>query len=253
MGNASPYVNFLFIYYILMQPSLYLIQTPESIPDSDFFNLLALLPQERQDRIRKFVFRRSALHTLAGEMMIRIYFSRLLSVHPQSLIFTRDDYGKPHLLNHSSCFFNIAHSGHFAAVIFNSDTVGVDIEHMREIDLAIAKRFFSSKENDDLLKKEVTLQRDYFYNLWTLKESYIKAVGLGLSIPLNSFAFSFTDNNEIVFESFSEDKAQPFKFRQYRIASDYKCAACSLTDNFPDKITDIDFNKLCSDFVDIYK
>ncbi len=66
--------------------------------------------------------------------------------------------------------------------------VGVDIEKIRPIDFAIAERFFTASEYRLLMDTAEQERLQLFYTLWTLKESYIKFVGKGLSIPLDSFA-----------------------------------------------------------------
>ena len=66
--------------------------------------------------------------------------------------------------------------------------IGVDIEKIQLIDLKVAQRFFSEKEYEDLIAKTSSERIAYFYDLWTLKESLTKTLGIGLTIPLNSFS-----------------------------------------------------------------
>jgi 4'-phosphopantetheinyl transferase len=232
-----------------MNPEFFAIKTPETISDNDFENLLSYLPEERVLRIRKFLFRKSALHTLAGEMITRTLISKKTSLAPQELRFTRDQFGKPSLVNRGDLFFNIAHSGHWVVAAFDCGVIGIDVEFMREIDLSIAERFFSKKEYDSLIQKEPDMQRSFFYDLWTLKESYIKAEGKGLSIPLDSFCFTINKDNSIQFELLSNESKKAFVFKQYPLEPPYKCAVCSSTGIFPSELTIIDFEELCDEFL----
>ncbi|WP_081751260.1 4'-phosphopantetheinyl transferase family protein [Paenibacillus sp. FSL R7-277] len=72
----------------------------------------------------------------------------------------------------------------------------------------------------------------YFYDLWTLKESYIKAYGQGLTIPLNLVSFS-VNGNDILFEN--RHSPERYYFRQYQVHPQYKLAVCSLSEDFPPK------------------
>lgn len=67
-------------------------------------------------------------------------------------------------------------------------------EKIIPIDLRIGKRFFINKEYEYIMNKNLISRLEYFYEIWTLKESYIKAVGMGLSISLNSFNICINDN-----------------------------------------------------------
>ena len=236
-----------------MIPEIIAVKTPDSLPESDFEHILSFLPEERVLRIRKFHFMKSALHTLAGEMIVRTWVSKKTSISPQSLNFIRDQFGKPSLSDNTDLFFNIAHSGHWVAAAFDCQDIGIDVEFMREIDIAIAKRFFNVKEYETLIQMESDLQRSFFYDLWTLKESYIKAEGRGLSIPLDSFCFTLKKSEPVQFELISGENKRNYFFKQYPFEQPYKCAVCSSTGIFPPEITIVDFDKLCDDFLSICK
>ncbi len=230
-----------------MPLTIYVIKTPDSISLPDFDHILTFLPENRVSRIRKFLHQKNAIHTLAGEMITRTWLSKITAISPKKIELLRDSYGKPAFVHSTELFFNIAHSGNWVVAAFDSYEVGIDIELMREIDLSIAKRFFCKEEYDSLLKKKPSERVPFFYDLWTLKESYIKAEGKGLSIPLNSFCFTF-NNEEIQFKQFSGEKKN-YHFKQYHIDPDYKCAVCSYSDDFPDPLKMITFKDLCSEFL----
>jgi len=104
--------------------------------------------------------------------------------------------------------------------------LGVDIEEIKQIDMKIAERFFSPQEYRDLMEQQVSQQLEYFFKLWSLKESYIKAEGKGLSIPLDSFSFSF-DNEEISLSLHREVDYNNYCFRMYNVDPSYKMALCT--------------------------
>jgi 4'-phosphopantetheinyl transferase len=89
--------------------------------------------------------------------------------------------------------FNASHSGGLALFAITLDReIGVDIEHVRPMrDLeGIAARFFSTRETADLMSLPEDQREEGFFRCWTRKEAYIKAIGDGLSVPLDSFAVS---------------------------------------------------------------
>ena len=89
--------------------------------------------------------------------------------------------------------FNLSHSGDYALIaIARGRKIGVDVEHFRdELEIEkIARRFFSENENAELKSIHQDQQQIGFFNCWTRKEAYIKAHGLGLSLPLDSFDVS---------------------------------------------------------------
>ena len=96
--------------------------------------------------------------------------------------------------------FNLTHTeGLIACAVVLEHDVGVDVEDMerKAITPGLAERFFSGREVEDLCNLPEPEKRDRFYDYWTLKESYIKARGMGLSIPLEQFSFHIADNRAL--------------------------------------------------------
>ena len=136
---------------------------------------------------RRFVVRRSVLrHILAS----------YLSVTPGTLQFSMGADGKPSIPKHFNCFdvkFNCSHSGDLALIaVACGCEVGVDLEQHRPFPewLDLARRYFSKHESVQLLKVPSGARSAAFFDCWTRKEAFVKAVGLGLSFPLNAFTVS---------------------------------------------------------------
>lgn len=91
------------------------------------------------------------------------------------------EHGKPYFKNRPDLFFSLSHSGSYAMAAVSDKEIGCDIQQIKNIDLKISKRFFTEYEND-YIKNILD-----FFRVWTLKESFIKLIGTGLSMPLNSF------------------------------------------------------------------
>jgi len=103
-----------------------------------------------------------------------------------------DGYGKPYFVNRPDKFFNISHSCERVMCAIGDVPVGCDVQKITtksERGIKIAKRFFTKEEFDKLMSSQNESERNaLFFEMWTLKESYIKCVGGGLSIPLDSFS-----------------------------------------------------------------
>jgi 4'-phosphopantetheinyl transferase len=118
-------------------------------------------------------------------------------------------------------YFNLSHSGDFAALAISSlGAVGVDIESTRQRSyLKIVDRFFHKDENEQLLNCDEANREQLFYRLWTLKEAFFKATGLGISQGLDKARFYLDDNNIAV--QFSNDlqiEKDHWQFHQKSIA-----------------------------------
>lgn len=152
------------------------------------YAMLAQSERARADRYRfgqhrdAFVLARGALRLLVGGY---------LRTAAERVVFEYGTQGKPSLAwPKSSLSFNLSHAGGLAAYAFtvNRD-IGIDIERTaRTLDFeGVAKRFFGPAEFADLLSVPESERPDAFFRCWVRKESYIKALGGGLFIPLDSF------------------------------------------------------------------
>lgn len=101
--------------------------------------------------------------------------------------------GKPYLTDYPDVHFNLSHSDGITACIVENQECGIDCEKVREYRPNVMKRAFSEKEQA-LIESAPENERDMlFFTLWTLKEAYIKAIGKGLSFPMNKAEFIIED------------------------------------------------------------
>jgi 4'-phosphopantetheinyl transferase len=142
----------------------------------------------------RFAQERSRQLYLAAHALLRRVLSHYAAIAPAQWQFTVGAYGKPALakpLPEDALHFNLTHTtGMVACAVCRDCELGVDAESVeRRVELqALAKRFFSPLEADELACFPAAGRQQRFYQYWTLKESYIKARGAGLSIPLDSFS-----------------------------------------------------------------
>ncbi|NLM10171.1 MAG: 4'-phosphopantetheinyl transferase superfamily protein [Clostridiaceae bacterium] len=212
-----------------------------TLEKSKYDKLLTYISVEKQKRINRFHRYQDAQRTLIGDILVRYLLCKRLGVRNKELIFGVNEYGKPFLVNSTDAEFNISHSGEWVVCSIDNMPVGIDIEQVKPIDISIAERFFSKEEVKSLMSKCIAEREAYFYDLWTLKESYIKAVGKGLSIPLNSFTIRIVKNNITVC---SANETDNYYFKQYYIDQEYKMAVCSSKNEFPDEINFFNIDEL---------
>lgn len=204
------------------------------------------LPEGLQSKIDSFRFVADKQRSLMGNLIVRQFYAKTLNLNPMKIEFDYNEHEKPSLKNHPKAHFNISHSGDYVVVTFSDCPVGVDIEKNKGNRLKVAKRFFTREELDDLFAfSEEKEQIEYFYQLWTLKESYMKTIGKGISMSLSSFSFKkfYTDFR---LRYSSEDMG--YQFTSYKVHPDYACNLCSKYISKP-KMEEIEI----SDFARLFK
>lgn len=146
----------------------------------------------RRDRIQH---PRALAEFLAGRRLIRHVLSHLLAIAPADVRLVENHYGALSLdpgAHPVPWHFNLSHTDHLLALAIARHPIGVDVEHVHRAGrtVELADRFFAPAEVAALHALPEPLRRDRFFDLWTLKEAYIKARGMGLAIPLGDFAFT---------------------------------------------------------------
>lgn len=157
------------------------------------YRFLRTLAEDERARAGRFHFRKHRRHFVAGRGVLRTLLAGYLNTRPEEVCFTYGPYGKPALdaaRHDSSLRFNASHSGDWAVYAFVKDyDVGIDVEAIKEefATEGIAERFFSAGEIEELNALPEREKPAAFFRCWTRKEAYIKALGSGLSHPLDTF------------------------------------------------------------------
>ncbi len=159
-----------------------------ALADKDLYeDLLSLVSSERKEKASKLSKETDRYNCLAAEILIRKAIEDLgLSVCGISYGYNR--FGKPYLKNVPGFFFSISHSGSHLLLAAGHSPLGCDTEEIGDARMNVAKRFFSSKEYEAINDTGDPEERSrLFYAVWTMRESYIKALGQGLNKGLRSF------------------------------------------------------------------
>jgi len=204
--------------------------------------LLSLLPGELRESMLRYRIVNVLQRSLLGELMTRRILADKLKNTIDSFNFLKSEKGKPYL-EENPVYFNISHSGEWVVAAFcNSFEVGIDIEKIKPVNFEIAERFFSESEKRELFSKSGDEKLKYFFDLWTMKESYLKLLGKGLTKPLSTFTISGSKGQ---FHLFSDvDSVQDVNFKQYQLVDDYKLSVCSYSEEFDNKLMILGINNL---------
>ncbi len=149
-----------------------------------------LLNSKKKTKTDSFRFENDKKRTVAGEMLARKMISEKCSIPPESIVFDQDKNGKPFAVN-ADIHFNISHSENTVVCVIEDESVGIDIEYIRPVDLKTAKRFCKNEElayifgkipnESDFIFTENHEILSRFFEVWTGKESIVKCSGAGIS------------------------------------------------------------------------
>lgn len=150
------------------------------------------LSEDEEARAGRYVHARDRMAFRAARAGLRRVLGLVTDRDPACLTFRQDAAGKPFLPGGPS--FNLSHSGDWALLgVTPAHPLGVDLEAHRPVETAVARRFFSPAEQAALRRLPITDWPTGFFRLWTRKEAVVKALGTGLSHPLDSFDVTLTE------------------------------------------------------------
>jgi 4'-phosphopantetheinyl transferase len=186
--------------------------------------------RKERSKIDRYLFEKDRHTCLVTRGLVRFVLSCCTNILPHCLGFEENKHGKPSLragMTDIPVFFNLSHAGGLiACAVVLDHEIGIDVEDStRKIDINIANRFFSKQECHLLGQTIEAEKKGVFFDLWTLKESYIKAKGRGLSIPLDKFSFIFgPEGTTICFHEGNNDVADDFSFFRFPLLDRFKAA-----------------------------
>jgi 4'-phosphopantetheinyl transferase len=208
-----------------------------------------LSPDENQ-RADRFYFDRDRIRFIAARAAMRSILAGYLSVAPDEIIFSYASNGKPELaggLNESGLKFNLSHSHDRALLgVVSNFCIGVDIEFIKHEFASdeIAQRFFAPGEVARLRAMPEIERASAFFSCWTRKEAYIKAVGQGLSLPLDSFEVAFGPGVQPSLLEVKTDSEEAARWKMYSIPTAESYAAAIIVEGKDHKIEYREWNWL---------
>jgi 4'-phosphopantetheinyl transferase len=199
--------------------------------------LESTLSLEEKARADRFHFAKDRNRFVVARGLLRELLGAYLQHPPEDLEFSYGQHGKPALSGahrSSGLCFNLSHSAGLAVyAIARERNLGIDVEHIRPDSAGddIAERYFSAREVSELRSLPPHERVDGFFRCWTRKEAYLKATGMGLQIPLDSFAVSLALGQPAEFLSGVDSRWHLAAFNpaeSYVAAVAYDGAPCSI-------------------------
>lgn len=190
-----------------------------------------LLSFDERQRLGKFVAEAPRMQYLTARAALRLTLSRYAHIAPQAWTFTANSYGKPRIAAPrlaDPLHFNVSHcDGQVAIAVSRHHDIGVDVENVtRRLDIdQLAPAVLAQAECDALARAPETERQRLFFTFWTLKEAYVKARGMGLSLNLKGFAFETCRTHpHVSFNELCPDVASRWSFRSYAVGQNFALA-----------------------------
>jgi 4'-phosphopantetheinyl transferase len=205
-----------------------MLRPEEAAEPEDRSMLVALLSNEERERLVRFRFESDRLLFLISRALVRITLSRHEDVQPEAWRFQVGSHGRPEIaLPRSRLRFSLSRRRGLAAcaVVLDRD-IGLDVEYVSNLPIDVVEHFFSPRERFDLNSNPLEARKGLFFEYWTLKEAYIKARGLGLSLPMDQFSLvkGVDDRWRVVSDSQLPDESERWLFWSWRMGSDHQMA-----------------------------
>jgi 4'-phosphopantetheinyl transferase len=205
----------------------------------------ALLTADERAKQARFRFARDQRRYLVTRALVRTVLSRYAAVRPEDWVFSAGPRGRPEISAPRPLpplEFNISHSADLVLLgVTSGRALGVDTESIaaREADIEGLDRYFTPEESAALLSLAPPERRRRFFELWTLKESYMKARGMGLAIALDAFRFELTGAQGLALHIRPELGDTPGRWRLWQLVprADYLAAVCAARGDDEPRIT----------------
>jgi 4'-phosphopantetheinyl transferase len=190
---------------------------------------VSLLDSDETARWRRFTFDRDRDVFLATRLLARTVLSQHAGLPPRALRFGFSPNGKPELVVpdlQPPLRFNLSNtSGLVACAVAYSRALGIDVEMIHDVPPRVAEAYFAPPELSAWLELDAQARRAAFFAVWTLKESFIKARGDGLSLPLDSFAIALSPPRLLPYGRIGLERAQ-WQFAQLFPLPSHVLALC---------------------------
>lgn len=145
---------------------------------------LHLLSKERIEKIERTKQKKSQLQSIYAGLLLE-YALCEMGLSGRTLTFLKNPDGKPYIAEYPELFYNLSHSKDYVALVMDEHPVGVDVEGLRVGYQKLVHRFFAP---DEVAFLQESWSDETFTRLWTRKESYLKATGYGMRMPLSGFS-----------------------------------------------------------------
>ena len=217
------------VFPFLQQDAIHIWRASLDVDASSLDLFWQTLSKDEQEKANRYHFVKDRNHYIAGRGILRQLLGNYLNLAAGDLLFDYNKFGKPTLVGDQSLQFNLSHSKAIALFSFTHDLdLGIDVEWVDpgiEV-ISLANNFFSKKEAETLLSLPQELITEAFFNCWTRKEAIVKAIGEGLSFPLDQFEVSLKPaaSAQLKATYWDDAEANAWTLSSMEPAADYKAA-----------------------------
>jgi 4'-phosphopantetheinyl transferase len=194
------------------------------LAQSDWTWALSQVSEERRRQINRFLHWQDAHRALFAELLLNTVAVHRLRVPREALVFGRGKWGKPCLLSHPHLHFNLTHSGSHILCASADTPLGIDAESPGPIDEAVWDLALSPDEYRVMHNCPIEDRSQRFITLWTVKESFAKALGMGLELSFTDLTIQ--DRPEGITLLRRDEPIPDWTFHRGRLASSLTWCLC---------------------------
>jgi 4'-phosphopantetheinyl transferase len=213
----------------------------------------SMLSGAETDQYQRFHFPGDAHRYLIAHALVRTILSKYADIQPDCWTFSHGPHGRPEIKNQDipALRFNLTHTENLVGcVVTLENDCGIDAEKIspRHNPLGIAKRMFSDTEFRELQQLEDVARLEYFFKRWTLREAYVKALGIGISFPTRKLTFTVDKDSsvEVSFHPDIEDRQDNWHFHLLKPTAEHIAAIAIRRNGGVDK-------KIVTRFIDLQR
>ena len=225
--------------------NVYFLKLDFNISDHDLSKLEKTISSQRVEYAKQYHQRKDYIRSLLSSALL-YYALNKNGIDKKDIVIEKSPKGKPflkNLKNSKNIDFNITHSGDWVACAIDSTNIGIDIEYMKDINLTDFEEILSPKETEYIGGK-----LENFYQIWTLKESFLKALGVGIYKPLSSFTVQPCDKHYAkVFEDDKDEKQ--WDFYNFKLDEKHFCSICSQSKVSKENFNFLEYESFYENFI----
>lgn len=192
---------------------------------------------ERQEKVSRMRSIKARALSLGAEVLMKEALFKSFGIQKNPVI-KKGVQGKPCLSDYPGIHFNLSHSGNYAVCALGIEPVGVDIQKMDRFNLDLARRYFADEEVTWLLDLPAEKQKKGFFDLWAIKESYMKYTSKGFNLAMKNFSARIQGEfpEKVWGDIFEGEKKADVFLKKYSCPEEYTLWCCSGTSNFEEAL-----------------
>lgn len=218
---------------------LYAVNISDGMTTGEWELLYGRISAARKLKVDRYRFDNDKKRSLLGETLVAYALQHQYGISREGISFCFNEFGKPEIEGRADIFFNLSHSGDWVVCAVGDIPIGIDVEIIKAMKESVCKKVLTAKEYK--FYTNITENRDkWFYERWTLKESYVKAIGIGLSLSFDRIEFSSDGTGNIKVDCDGK-RDSDYSFVSTHIGAKHILAICVKEEGVINKISDMNY------------